>query len=73
MNRNSCRGGRPDQKAGVEDSMRLAELYESRGNLVKAGEQYARFIELWEHADPELQPAVREARERLAAIKGKTG
>ncbi|HSB53583.1 MAG TPA: protein kinase, partial [Gemmatimonadales bacterium] len=35
---------------------RLAELYESKGDLPKASEHYARFIELWEHADPELQP-----------------
>ncbi len=52
---------------------RLAQLYESKGDLKKSGEHYARFIELWEHADPELQPAVRQARERLAAILGKTG
>ncbi|HWA59093.1 MAG TPA: hypothetical protein VG692_17705, partial [Gemmatimonadales bacterium] len=52
---------------------RLAELYESKGDLARAGEEYARFIEQWANADPELQPAVRAARERLAAIKGKTG
>lgn len=52
---------------------RLAELYESKGDLPKAAEQYARFIELWENADSELQPAVKEARARLAAIKGKIG
>ncbi len=52
---------------------RLAELYESKGDLRKAEEHYSRFIEYWEHADPELQPAVKEARARLAAIKGRTG
>lgn len=52
---------------------RLGELYESKGDLKKAGEHYARFIELWEKADPELQPAVKDARARLAAIKEKTG
>ena len=52
---------------------RLGALYESKGDLQKAGEHYARFIELWENAEPELQPAVRDARQRLAAIKGKTG
>ncbi|HWA16625.1 MAG TPA: hypothetical protein VG817_09335, partial [Gemmatimonadales bacterium] len=52
---------------------RLGELYESKGDLSKAAENYARFIELWEKADPDLQPEVKEARARLAAIKQKTG
>jgi tRNA A-37 threonylcarbamoyl transferase component Bud32/tetratricopeptide (TPR) repeat protein len=54
-------------------SRRLGELYEAKGDLAKAAEHYARFIELWEKADPELQPTVREARARLAAIRAKTG
>jgi tetratricopeptide (TPR) repeat protein len=52
---------------------RLGELYEAKGDLNKAAENYARFIELWEKADPELQPEVKEARARLAAIKQKQG
>jgi tetratricopeptide (TPR) repeat protein len=52
---------------------RLGELYESKGELQKAADNYARFIELWEKADPDLQPQVKEARSRLAAIKAKQG
>ena len=52
---------------------RLGELYEAQGNLPKAADHYARFVELWEKADPALQPQVQEAKRRLAAIKAKTG
>ena len=48
---------------------RLAELYEARGEREKARSHYARFIELWKDADPELQPLVREARERLVRLQ----
>jgi tetratricopeptide (TPR) repeat protein len=47
---------------------RLAALYEQRGDRENAIEFYNRFIELWENADPELQPRVQEARERLALL-----
>ncbi|HEV2129469.1 MAG TPA: tetratricopeptide repeat protein [Longimicrobiaceae bacterium] len=45
-----------------------AEIYERRGEKEKATEHYRRFIELWKDADPELQPLVRQARERLRYI-----
>lgn len=57
----------------AQSDQRLGELYEAKGDLKRAGDHYARFIEQWEHADPELQPQVKEARARLAAIKGKIG
>jgi eukaryotic-like serine/threonine-protein kinase len=47
---------------------RLAELYDARGDRARAAEYYARFVELWRDADPELQPQVQSARERLAAL-----
>lgn len=47
---------------------RLAELYDAQGNDAKAVEYYARFVELWKEADPELQPMVRRAEARLAAL-----
>jgi tetratricopeptide (TPR) repeat protein len=47
---------------------RLGELYEQRGERQKAVEYYDRFIGLWEDADPELQPQVRETRERMATL-----
>jgi tetratricopeptide (TPR) repeat protein len=47
---------------------RLGELYEKRGNRAKALEYYGRFVELWRDADPALQPAVREVRQRMAEL-----
>ena len=49
---------------------RLGELYEERGNTERAVEFYNQFIELWQDADPELQPLVQEARVRVAALVG---
>ena len=48
---------------------RLGELYENSGDLEKAALHYERFVELWEKADPDLQPQVREVRERLARME----
>jgi eukaryotic-like serine/threonine-protein kinase len=47
---------------------RLGELYEGRGEKEKAVQSYSRFVDLWKEADPVLQPAVRQAKERLAAL-----
>ena len=47
---------------------RLGELYDAQGNAAKAVEHYARFVELWRDADPELQPMVRQAETRLQAL-----
>ncbi|HEX6091205.1 MAG TPA: protein kinase [Gemmatimonadales bacterium] len=52
---------------------RLAELYEGRGELQKASDQYAAFVQLWKDADPELQPRVREARGRMGRLGERTG
>jgi tetratricopeptide (TPR) repeat protein/tRNA A-37 threonylcarbamoyl transferase component Bud32/TolB-like protein len=52
---------------------RLGELYEAKGNTAKAIENYRKFVELWKDADPELQPAVRSAKDRLEALKRKGG
>jgi DNA-binding SARP family transcriptional activator/Tfp pilus assembly protein PilF len=49
---------------------RLGQLHEARGDRDRAAEHYTEFIELWRDADPELQPRVREARRRLAALGG---
>ncbi|HJR17394.1 MAG TPA: tetratricopeptide repeat protein, partial [Gemmatimonadales bacterium] len=48
---------------------RQAEIYERRGKRELAARHYRRFIELWGEADPELQPAVAEARDRLAEVE----
>jgi eukaryotic-like serine/threonine-protein kinase len=49
--------------------LRLAALYEQRGDVQSAARRYAEFIALWERADPELQPRVVEARQRLARLQ----
>ena len=48
--------------------LRQAEIYDRRGDRDAAVKHYRRFIDLWGNADPELQPAVNKARERLAAL-----
>jgi len=48
---------------------REAEVYARQGQRDLAARHYRRFIELWSDADPELQPAVAEARSRLAKLK----
>ncbi len=47
---------------------RAGELYEVKGDRKKAADYYGRFVDLWKDADPELQPAVREVRARLAQL-----
>jgi tetratricopeptide (TPR) repeat protein len=53
--------------------LRLAALYEDAGDLEAAARNYARFVELWQDADPELQPRVTDARARLQRIVGRRG
>jgi len=48
---------------------RLGELYEARGDMKKAERHYAAFVELWKHADPDLQPKVAEVRTRLERVR----
>jgi len=52
---------------------RHASLSEELGYAEGAARSYRRFIELWSDADPELQPRVQAARERLAALEGRSG
>ena len=47
---------------------RLAVLYDEAGDLENAALYYARFVELWKNADPELQPRVEAAQQRLNEI-----
>jgi len=49
---------------------RLGEIYEARGNRQLAANRYAALVDLWEDADPELQPVVAEARRRLGILAG---
>lgn len=52
---------------------RLGALYETEGDLEGASRAYTRFVELWESADPELQPRVEAARSRLREIERASG
>ena len=52
---------------------RLGQLYDEQGDLENAALHYARFVELWAGADPELQPRVRAAQARLEAIVRERG
>lgn len=45
-----------------------AEIHEKRGERERAVEHYARVVELWRDADPELQGMVRSARSRLQRL-----
>jgi len=48
---------------------RLGALYEAKGDRTKAIEYYARFVELWRNADPELQPRVNAVRRRIEELR----
>lgn len=48
--------------------LRQGEIYDRRGDRNRAARHYERFVELWGEADPELQPAVEQARKRLAVL-----
>ena len=52
---------------------RLAQLHDQRGDLEQAARYYAALVELWEEADPVLQPRVRAADERLQEILREIG
>ncbi len=51
----------------------LGQLYDARGDLESAALHYAQFVELWEDADPVLQPRVEAARARMQAIVRERG
>jgi tetratricopeptide (TPR) repeat protein len=44
---------------------RLAQLHDEHGDPARAEALYTRFVDLWEEADPELQPRVEAAKARL--------
>jgi tetratricopeptide (TPR) repeat protein/tRNA A-37 threonylcarbamoyl transferase component Bud32 len=52
---------------------RLGELYEARGDIAKALENYEAFVSLWKDADAELQPRVRDVRGRIDRLRRTRG
>ncbi|MGW8282015.1 MAG: tetratricopeptide repeat protein [Gemmatimonadota bacterium] len=51
----------------------LGRMYDEEGDAEQAAIYYARFVELWEDADPDLQPRVRAAQDRLETIVRERG
>ena len=49
---------------------RVGQLYEEKGDAERAIHYYGKFTDLWESADPELQPRVADARARITALLG---
>jgi eukaryotic-like serine/threonine-protein kinase len=48
---------------------RLGELYDAKGDRERAISHLSKFVELWKNADPELQPAVADAKRRLTRLQ----
>ena len=48
---------------------RLGELYSEKGEPEKAIANFERFVALWSDAEPELQPRVREVRNRIEELR----
>ena len=47
----------------------LGELYEAQGNPGEAANYYSKFVNLWQHADPDLQPQVADVKQRLTHLR----
>ena len=47
---------------------RLGELYEAKGDVTKAAENYRAFVSLWQNADAQQQPKVAEVRYKLSRL-----
>jgi DNA-binding SARP family transcriptional activator/TolB-like protein len=50
--------------------LRRAEIHDAAGERTDAVFHYARFVELWRDADPELVPLVEQARARMRELTG---
>jgi tetratricopeptide (TPR) repeat protein len=61
--------GTPNEMAfRAQVSFRLGDIYERKGERQKAIDSYSKFVRLWAACDPRLQPAVEDARARLARL-----
>jgi tetratricopeptide (TPR) repeat protein len=52
---------------------RLGDLHARQGDTLRATERFAQFVQLWEHADSELQPRVQNTRHRLVQLRRPPG
>jgi tetratricopeptide (TPR) repeat protein len=68
----------PDPRTGPTDApwtlgptyKRLGEMYEAKGDRARALQYYGEFVNLWQDADPVLQPQVKDVRGRMAGLAG---
>ena len=65
-------GGRerkgPDRELGAARTEALAKMFDAKGDTLNAVQHYREFVEFWKNADPELQPRVAAARQRLQQL-----
>ena len=47
----------------------MGELYETKGDRAHAVDSYEKMLDLWKSADPELQPIVRDVKQRVARLQ----
>jgi tetratricopeptide (TPR) repeat protein len=66
-------GDRVDYSYLAYAHLRRAQLHERLGETEEALENYGKFVELWVDAEPQLQPLVEQARERMAELAGEVG
>ena len=53
--------------------LRRAEIYDRLGDRATAMQEYERFLHLWAGCEPELEPVVKNARDRLARLADALG
>jgi hypothetical protein len=53
-------------------ALERARVAERLGQREKAEQWYRHVADVWRHADPELRPALAEARQGLARVRGET-
>jgi eukaryotic-like serine/threonine-protein kinase len=58
----------PDRRIGARRMEALAKMFDAKGDTANAVQLYREFIELWKDADPELQPRIAAARQRLQRL-----
>ncbi|HEY4099659.1 MAG TPA: protein kinase [Gemmatimonadales bacterium] len=63
-------GSNYDQNWYAVTLLHLGEYYQARGDKAKAIDYLTRFVVLWNKADPDLQPRVKEALGRIAELSG---
>jgi hypothetical protein len=57
-----------DSDVGAPLTEALARMFDARGDTANAVLHYREFVEFWSGADPELQPRVADARNRLRQL-----